>query len=122
MPMPASVPLPIPLQSHPADEWFHHSMENLEFQPKSQESKNRAQWHDASLQKEEKPRKQVQFEVDEELGDELDLPSDLTHFVAKAQLQSNGMFPVWLLGHPQVSSEGALPKVLAAASTSQSHS
>ena len=58
-------------------------MENLELQTKSQESKDRAWQHDASLQKGEKPRKQVQFEVDEELGDEPDLPSDLAHFLAE---------------------------------------
>ena len=33
--------------------------------------------------KEEKPRKQVWFKEDEELGDEPDLTSDLTHFLAE---------------------------------------
>ena len=32
---------------------------------------------------EEKPGKQVQFEVDEQLDNELDLPSDLAHFLAE---------------------------------------
>ena len=58
-------------------------MENLKLQPNSQEAKDRAQLCDASQQKEEKPRKQVWFKVDKELGNELDLPSDLAHYLAE---------------------------------------
>ena len=36
-----------------------------------------------SPQKEEKPRKQVWFETDEELGAELDLLADLGHFLTE---------------------------------------
>ena len=66
-------------------------MENLKLQLKSQESKSRTQWCNASLQTEEIPRKQVQFEVDEELSNEPNLPSDLTLFLAEgaALKQSN---------------------------------
>ena len=93
-------PYPSPPWSFPAAEWLHCSMENLKLQPKSWESKAREWEGDASQQKEEKPRKQVQVQVDKELGEEPDLPLDLTHFLQRVQPQSKGMLPVWLLGHP----------------------
>ena len=74
---------PSPPWSCPADKWLHCSMENLQLQPRSQESKSRTQWCYASLQAEENPRKQVQFKVDEELGDEPSFPSDLTLFLTE---------------------------------------
>ena len=53
-------------------------MEGLKLQ-----QKDRAWQQDASPQKEEKPRKQVQFEMDEGLAAELDLSADLTHFLTE---------------------------------------
>ena len=76
-------PSPSPPQSHPADEQLHCSLKILKLQPKSWESKSRTWWSDTSPQKEEKSREQVWFKVDEELGNEPDLPSDLTLFLAK---------------------------------------
>ena len=59
MPKPAPVPLPSHPWSHPADEWLHCSMGNLQQLPKSQEYKSRTWWCNASPHTEEKPRKQV---------------------------------------------------------------
>ena len=64
-------------------------MESLKLHHKSRDSKDSAQQWDTSLQKEEKPRKWVWFEVDKELGAELDLPADLAHFLAE------GVVPEW---------------------------
>ena len=41
------------------------------------------QWHNTFLPKEEKPRKEVHFKADKELGEDSDLPSHLVHFLAK---------------------------------------
>ena len=69
-----------------ADKQLHCSVENLKLQPISGiQGQGIAMW--CLLQKEEKPRKQVWFKIDEELGDELDLPSDLAHFVAMGAAQ-----------------------------------
>ena len=99
-------PSPSPPRTHPADKQLHCSLENLELQPKSQESKDKAQWCDTSPPKEEKTRKQVCIKADDELGEELDLSSDLAHFLVGMQPQSDGMLPVHLLGCPH------LPKAL----------
>ena len=123
-------PSPSPPLFCPADERLHYSMENLKLQPRSQESKSRTRWCDASPQREEKPRKQVQFEVDEELGNEPNLPSDSTLFLAEVQPQSEVTLPVYLLSCPPTKSPqhscaltgGAWPKVLAVMPHGQSHS
>ena len=96
----AGPPPPSPPQSCLANKWLHSSMGNLNLQPKPQESKSRTQEHDASLQKEEKPRKQVRFEVDEELGNEPDLPSDLILFLAEGTAPKQVMLPVHLPSCP----------------------
>ena len=83
MPKPAPVPSPSPPQSYPADEPLHHSIKNLHLWTRSQEFRSRKGQCDASSQAEKKSRKQVQFNVDKELGDEPSLPMDLTHFLAE---------------------------------------
>ena len=82
------------------------------------------QWHspspsDASPQKEEKPRKQVQFEVDEEFGAEPDLSAELVHFLAE-----EASIPTKSPQHSHAPAGGTWtqPKILAAASSGQSHS
>ena len=99
-------------------------MENLRLQPKSQESKDRAWQLKASPQKEEKPRKQFQFQVNEELGEELGLPLDLTHFLVEGAAPEQRNAPN-LTARPSTTTKipqsslaltgGACPKVLAAA-------
>ena len=106
-------------------------METLKLQLKSQKSKDRACGHDVLPLKEEKPRKQVCFKADEELGEELDLPSDLTHFVVgdtAPEWWNTPILTAWPSA-PTKSSQcspallgGALPKVLAAASSRWSYS
>ena len=63
-------------------------MENLCLQPRSWESRSRTWWCDVSPYAEEKLRKQVWFEVDEELGNEPNLPTNMTLFLAEAQPQA----------------------------------
>ena len=58
-------------------------MESLKLLHKSRDSKDRMQWWETSPQKKEKPRRQVQFEADKELGAEPNLPGDLAHFLVK---------------------------------------
>ena len=85
------------------------------------------QQHDASPLKEEKPRKQVHFKVDEVLGKELDLPIDCTHFLAESAAPEQGNAPSVTVRlptptrspqHSPALAGGAWPKVLAAASSS----
>ena len=111
----------------PVDEWLHCSLETLELQPKSQESKDRAQWHNTSLLKEEKPRKHVHFKADKELGEELDLPSDLAHFLVgdaapeqwnTSSLAAGLSTPTKGPQHTPPLAGGAQPKVQAVASSS----
>ena len=87
----------------------------------------RAGHGNASLQKEEKLRKQVQFKVDE-LGNELDLPSDLILFLGDGAVKECSL-STCPAAHPTKSSQHShaltgwpQPKVPAAVSPSQSHS
>ena len=76
-------------------------------------------------QKEEKPRKQVWIKVDEELVNEPDLPSDLSHLLAEGTAPEQRNTPS-LTARPSTSTKspqcsltpagGAQLKVLAAAS------
>ena len=70
-----------PSRSLPIGKRLHHSMGTFELC--SGVTKDRTSWHDASLLKEAKPRKHVWFQVNEELGDEPDLPADLVQFLAE---------------------------------------
>ena len=58
-------------------------MESLHLQPRSCESRSRAWQDDTPTLAEEKPRKQVQFNVDKELGSDPTLPPSLTLFLAE---------------------------------------
>ena len=78
-------------------------------------------------QKEEKLRRQVQFETDEELGAEPDLPADLTDFLTEGAAPDQKNTPSSTVGlctstkgpqHSLTLAGGAWPKVLAAASSS----
>ena len=78
-PIQCQSPFPSPPWSLPADEWLCHSMEHLHLQPRPHKSRSRVQWDDTPI--EETPRrKQVKFDMDEELGNEPTLPMDLTLF------------------------------------------
>ena len=105
-------PSPSPPWSCPAEEWLQHSLENLKLQPRSLEPKSRAQQCNASPQKEEKLRKQVWFEVDEELSEELDLPSDLILFLAEGtapKQRNTPSLPAWPPPPPQKVPSTAMP-------------
>ena len=82
MPKPVPVTLPYAPWSHPTDEWLCHSMKSLHLQPTSHESRSRAWWNDAPTLAEEKLKKQVWFDVDEELGNDATLPLGLILFLA----------------------------------------
>ena len=84
-------------------------MENLCLQSISQEYRSRTWQCNASPQAEEKPRKQVQFEVDEELDDQPSLPTDLVHFLVEGAA-------------PEQSSTPSLPAQLPAPTKSPQHS
>ena len=101
---------PSPPWSHP-EEQLHCSMEGLKLQ-----HKNWVWQQDTSPQKEEKPRKEVQFEADEELGAETDMPAELVHFLAEEVL-TPPKTPSTAL--PWQEEHG--PNIPAAASSSQSH-
>ena len=73
---------PSPKQSCPADEQLNYSMERLKLQLSLQRSRSRERQCDTPTLG-EKPRKQVHFEVGEELGKELNLPTDLALFLAE---------------------------------------
>ena len=83
-------PPPSPPQSHPADEQLHHHMEILHLCSRSWEFRSRTQQCNAFLQGEEKPKKQVWFEVDAELGDE---PTDLACFLAEGTAPKQSSVP-----------------------------
>ena len=79
---------------------------------------------------EEKLRKQVWFEVDKELGDKPNLPSDLTLFLAEGTTPKQGNAsslpaqlptPTKSTQHGHAPTGGARPKVLAVMSHGQSH-
>ena len=86
-------PSPSPPRSSPVDEQLHHSLENLCLQPRSLESRSRTQQCDASLNAEEKLKKQVWFKMDEGLGDELNLPIDITLFFAEGMAPQQSSTP-----------------------------
>ena len=58
-------------------------MKNLNLQPRPHKSRGRAQQDDAPTPAEEKPKKQVRFDVEGELGDDPTLPQGLTLFLAE---------------------------------------
>ena len=72
-------------------------------------------WLDTSPWREEKPRKQVQVEAEEELGPEPDLPAELVHFLAEGTPTSTESPQ-----HSLATAGGAWPKILATASSSWS--
>ena len=75
-------PSPSPPWSLPANEQLSHSMEHLYLQQRPHESRSRER--QGYTPTEERPRrKQVRFDVGEELGDEPTLSTDLTHFLAE---------------------------------------
>ena len=63
-----------------ADKWLSQSLEDLHLQLRSHESWSRVWQHDVPTSTEEKQwrKKQVRFDVDEELGDDPTLPLGLT--------------------------------------------
>ena len=74
-------PSPSPPQSLPANKCLSCSMEQLHLYKRLCKSRSRVQ--QGGIPIEERPRrKQVQFDVGEELGDEPMLPMDLTCFLA----------------------------------------
>ena len=101
---------PSPTWPHP-DKQPHCPLEGLNLG-----LRNWTQWWDVSLQKEEKLWKQVQFEAEEELGAKPDLPAELVQFLSKGvhALTKSPKHSLALAG-------GAWQKILAAASSSQSH-
>ena len=60
-------------------------MEDLHLEPRSHESKRRVQWDDTPTPAEEKSqrRKQIRFDVDEDLGNDPTLPMGLTLLLAE---------------------------------------
>ena len=81
-PIQCQSPSSSPPWSLPADKWLSHSMEHFHLQPGPHQSRSRVQQGDTSI--EERPRrKQARFDVDEELGDEPMLPTDLILFLAE---------------------------------------
>ena len=82
-------PSPRPPQSHPANEQLTHSLDDLNLQLRSHKSQSRV-WHDdAPTPTEEKQqrKKQVSFDMDEELGDDPTLPPGLTLFLAEGTVK-----------------------------------
>ena len=88
-------PFPNLQQSHPTNEWLSHSMEDLHIQLRSHKSWSRAWWDDAPTPTEEKPKrkKQVRFDVDEELGNDPTLPWGLTLFLAEGIAEEQDDIP-----------------------------
>ena len=95
-------PYPSPQWSHPADEWFNHPLKDLHLQPRSHESWSRAWPVDAPTPTEEKQwrKKQIRFDVDEELGDDPTLPPGLTLFLAEGMAKEQDDAPSCLTPMP----------------------
>ena len=75
-------PSPSPPQSHPATEQLSCSMEDLNLYMRIWEPRSRAWWSDAPTPT-EKPKKQVRFDVEGELGNDPKLPPGLTLFIVE---------------------------------------
>ena len=76
-------PSPSPPWYHLADKWHSHCMKHLHLQLSPHESRSRAQWDDATIEGRQPRRKQVRFDMDEELGKDPTLPPDLALFLVE---------------------------------------
>ena len=76
----------------------------LNLQPRPHKSRSRALWDDAPTLAEEKLKKQVWFDVEGDLGDDLTLPPGLTLFLAEgtAKEQEDAPSPYTPMDSPQV--------------------
>ena len=78
-------PSPSPLRSSPAGKQLCLHMRGLKLQSRTQGSRSRTQQSRALTPAEEKPKKQVRFSIDDELGSEPMLPSSVTLFLAEGE-------------------------------------
>ena len=78
-------PSPSPPRSSPTGEWLCLHMKGLKLQSRTWESRSRTWQSRAPTLVEERPKRQVRFNIDDELGSEPTLPPDVTLFLAKGE-------------------------------------